>query len=131
MNIKRFLLAAVAVFVLWQLFDFLVHGVILSDAYGKLLSVWRPDMQKYWWVFMLTSAFLSLLFVYIYAKGYEEKGISEGIKFGLLFGSVLGLIYINQAVVYPIPFSLGLQWVLFAVIRSVIYGVATAVIYKK
>ena len=39
---KRIVLAVIAVFVLWQVLDFVIHGLILMKTYQATASLWRP-----------------------------------------------------------------------------------------
>jgi len=131
MNIKRFIGASIAVFIAFQVFDFIIHGVILGSTYENLKDVWRPDMMSKMWIFYITSAILSFLFVYIFTKGYEGKGIGEGIRYGLLIGLLMNVVgMFNQYVVYPIPFSLALQWFIYGTIEFIACGIVAALIYK-
>ncbi len=65
MNIKRYLLASLVVFITFQALDFVIHNIILMKAYQSLSALWRPDMMSLMWVMYLSSAIMSLLFVYI------------------------------------------------------------------
>lgn len=131
MNVKRFALAGVVVFVAFQIMDFIVHGVILMKSYEALASVWRPDMMKLMWIMYATGAAFSLLFVYIFTKGYEGRGLLEGVRYGLVIGLFMNAVgMFNQYVIYPLPFALVLQWFLYGMIEFVIAGVVVAAIYR-
>ncbi len=131
MNIKRFILASLAVFVSIQITDPIIHGVILGPVYESLKEVWRPDMMSKMWIMLLTSLLFSLLFVLVYIKGLEENGIAEGVRYGIIISLFMNGVYIfNQYVVYPVPFSLALQWFIYGTIQFIIYGIITAFIYK-
>jgi len=131
MNIKRFIGAAVVVFISFQLFDYLIHNLMLGPTYQKLISVWRPDMMDKMWIMHLTSLFLSFLFVYIFTKGYEGKGVGEGVRYGLLIGLLMnGVGAFNQYVIYPVPFKLAVQWFIFGTLEFIIAGIITALIYR-
>ena len=131
MNVKRFVVAVIVVFIVFQIFDFIVHGIILAPTYTTLKSVWRPDMMSKMWIMYITSFILSLLFVYIFIKGYEARGIGEGIRYGLLIGLFMNVVgAFNQYVIYPIPFSLALQWLIYGMIEFIICGIIAALIYK-
>lgn len=131
MNIKRFVLAVLAVFVTLQVTDFLVHSVILGSTYESLEGVWRSDMMSKMWVMTLASLFLSHMFVFIFAKGYEGKGIIEGVRFGLIIGLLMTVVgMLSQYAVYPIPFSLTIKWIVFGLLQFVIAGIVASLIYK-
>jgi hypothetical protein len=46
--VKRFVLAAFAVFMAWSVLDFLIHGLPLQSTYEATASLWRPmgEMKK-------------------------------------------------------------------------------------
>ena len=92
MNIKKFLIASLVVFVTLQILDYVIHSLILMSAYESLQAVFRPDMMDKMWIFYLTGIIFSLLFVYIFSKGYEGKGVAEGAKYGLLIGLIVHLV---------------------------------------
>jgi hypothetical protein len=131
MNMKKFLLASLAVFVSLQILDFVIHNVILSSQYEAIMSVWRPDMMDKMWVMYVTGVVFSLLFVYIFSKGQEGKGLMEGVKYGLIIGLLVIFVgSFNQFVVYPIPYGLTWKWIIYGLIEYMILGAVTALIYK-
>lgn len=82
-------------------------------------------------MFFYKTLFFSLLFVYIFSKGYEGKGIIEGAKYGLIIGLVVHLVgSYNQYVVYPLPHGLVLKWFIYGTIELIAARVVTALIYK-
>ena len=86
MNTKRFILATLAVFIAGMILDYLVHMVILKGAYEALASIWRTDMNSLMWLMYVGSLIFAFLFIYIFIKGYEGKGIMEGVRYGLIIG---------------------------------------------
>ena len=40
--LKRNLLAIVAVFVVWSILDYLIHGMLLQSSYEATANLWRP-----------------------------------------------------------------------------------------
>ncbi|UCD70562.1 MAG: hypothetical protein JSW70_06020 [Syntrophobacterales bacterium] len=131
MNIKRFIIASIAVFICFQVLNFIIHGVILDSTYESLKDVWRPDMMSKMWIMYITSLILSFLFVYIFTKGYEARGIAEGVRYGLLIGLLMNIPgMFNQYVIYPIPFYLALQWFIYGTIEFIACGIVAALIYK-
>ena len=132
MNVKRFLLASLAVFILLQITSFVIHNLLLMKTYEVLSSVWRPDMMSKMWVMYPSSAVYALLFVYIFIKGYENKGLWEGARYGLVIGLFMGVpASLGQYMVYPLPFSLVSQWFIYGLVESILAGVAAAAIYRS
>jgi hypothetical protein len=131
MNIKRFFLAVLAVLAAIMVTNIIIHSFILMDTYTSLKQIWRPDMMDLMWIMYITDAILSFLFVYIFVKGYENRGVLEGIRYGLIMGLLLdGLGAFGQFMVYPIPLSLAAQWFFYGMVRFVILGVIVALIYR-
>jgi hypothetical protein len=132
MNIKRFILASIAVFVVIQAIDWLVHGALLSKWYMEIQGLWRPDMMNLMWVMMLGSLFFSFMFVFIFVKGYEGKGTMEGVRYGLYVGLLVMVTgSLGQYAMYPIPLGMALIWLVYGIIEMIIAGGVAAAIYRK
>lgn len=135
MNTKKFLTAFVVVFVLLEITNYLIHGVILSSTYAEegVKQVFRSmeEMQSKMWIIWLTDLIWSFFFTFIFVKGHENKGIMEGVKYGVYIGLFYSLVMAYQSyALYPIPYSLTFKWFAFGFIQSVILGVVVAMIYK-
>ncbi|MBN1534626.1 MAG: hypothetical protein JXA20_18275 [Spirochaetes bacterium] len=131
MNVKRFIIASLVIFAVFQVTGFIIHSVILMPTYAALASLWRPDMMSYMWIMYPVSLVMSFLMVYIFAKGYEGKGIPEGLRFGLVIGLFMQVPGIfGQFMVYPIPFTLAIQWFIYGLMEYLIAGVLAAAIYR-
>ncbi len=132
MNIKRYVLASIAVFIAFQLMDFVIHGPILGSYYMKMTSLWRPEMMSLMWIMWCTGLVLSFLFVYIFHKGYEGKGILEGIRFGVIIGFLMNFVSaFNQFVIYPLPLDLTLLWFVFGMAEFIVAGIIVSLIYRQ
>ena len=131
MNIKRFIVASLAVFVVGVVFDFLVHSVALMSTYEALKDVWRPDMDAVMWVMYPVGLACSFLFVYIFIRGYEGKGVTEGLRFGLFLGVYVSLgMAFGSYVMVKIPLLLAIEWLFAGVVGLMLQGVVAAAIYK-
>ncbi len=131
MNSKRFILASIAVFILIQAIDWLVHGVIMSGWYSEIAGLWRSDMMDLMWVMVLGSLFFSFMFVLIFIKGYEGKGIMEGIRYGLYVGLLIMVSgSLGQYAMYPIPLAMALAWLAYGIIEMTAAGAVAAAIYR-
>lgn len=129
---KKLLLGWVAVFVVISALDFVIHNLILGSTYEQLKDVFRPDMMDKMWIYNLVTAIVSFFFVLIYSKGYEGKGIMEGVRYGLYVGAMLsvGMAYGSYAMI-AIPYSLAMQWFLFGMVEYVVAGVVVSLVYGK
>ena len=133
MNTKRLLMSFVATYIVYNILGYLIHEVWLADTYQSLAAVWRPEaeMMSKMWVFYVTSAFFCYFFCYIFARGYENRGFGEGLRFGVVITLfyTLPVVY-NSYVIYPIPYSLVLQWLFSGLVVSIILGIVVAMVYK-
>jgi hypothetical protein len=129
---KKILIGFVITFVLLEVLDILVHGVILMSAYQATQNVWRPDMMQKMWILHIVKLVVAFLITFIFSKGYEGKGIMEGLRYGLYIGVLMsiGMAYGTYAMV-AIPYSLALQWFIYGVVEYTIVGVALALVFGK
>jgi len=131
MNLKRFIIAFIAIFVGIEILGYVIHSVILMSTYESLKNVWRADMMQKMWIMHVVNVFMSILFVYIFTKGYENKGLVEGVRYGLIVGLFMSMpAAFSSYALYPIPYTLALKWFVFGMIEFIIYGLLVAVIYK-
>lgn len=131
MNKGKFWLSCLLVFVAYQIVNILIHSVLLMEAYETTASLWRADMMQMMWVMYIADIIKCILFVYVFVRGYESKGIVEGIRFGVII-SLLMVIpgMLSQYVVYPVPFSMALQWMIYHTIQMIVMGIVASLIYK-
>ncbi|MBI1936610.1 MAG: hypothetical protein HYS25_00650 [Ignavibacteriales bacterium] len=135
MNTKKLLITALAVFIVAEVTNYLIHTVILSSTYAleEVAKAFRPmeEMESKMWVMWVVDLIWSFFFAFFFVKGYENKGIMEGVRFGIYIGLFVSLVTAYaQYVVYPIPYSVAFQWFLYGLIQSVLLGVVAALIYK-
>ena len=83
---KKLLIGAAAVFVASMVLDFLIHGVLMDAQYEATKDIWRPDMMDLMWISWVNTIIVSLCLSWIYGKGHENKGIVEGVRFGVVVG---------------------------------------------
>lgn len=133
MNWKKLLICFVAVYIVSQILGYLVHQVWLAPTYQSLSDLWRPEaeMQSKMWIMFITAAVWAFFYCYIFARGYEGKGIGEGVRYGVIMGIFYALPQAYDSyVVYPIPYSLALNWFLAGVVVSIVCGIVLALLYK-
>lgn len=126
---KKVWIGFIAVFIVWQILDYIINSVILMSTYETLKSVWRPEGVKIW-MFPIIGLIVSFLFSFIFSKGYEAKGIAEGIRYGIYIGLLMNIpAAYAQYAVYPLPYSLALQWFIYGMIEYIIGGVVLAMVF--
>ena len=133
MNWKRFWLTFLAVFVLYMILDMIVHMVLLADIYDDLAHLWRPDaeMQNLFPLMWLGTIVFTFFFVLLFAKGYEGRGIAEGVRFGFYIGLFMGVpMSLGSYGMYPMPFSLAMYWLISMVIEMILAGILASLVYR-
>jgi hypothetical protein len=131
MNWKKLLIAFVVVFVVMQILSFIIHELILGASYQELSDLWRPDMDSKMWIMWITGPVFAFFFVFIFVRGFENKGVLEGVRYGLIIACFCSIPQIyGQYMVYDLPYMLVLQWVIYDFITLVIMGIAAALVYK-
>jgi len=135
MNTKKLVFAVIAVFILLEATNYLINMVILSSTYAQpeISKVFRPmvEMNAKMWRMWVADIVWSFFFVFIFTKGYQNKGLMEGARYGVYIALFMNFMAaVAQNVVYPIPFSLALQWFIYGSIQCIILGVVTAFFYK-
>jgi hypothetical protein len=133
MNTKKWVIASLVIFVVDQILSYLFHGVFMSGVYEATAHLWRPieEMNRLMWMGWVSGLVWSFLFVYIFAKGHEGKGIMEGVRFGLLIGVFFGLpMSLGTYMSMPITGGIAVAWLIYTIIEITILGVLAAVLYK-
>lgn len=131
---KRFWMALAACYVVGQVLGFVINTVLLADLYKSLAHVWRPEaeMNAKMWIFFITSFIAIFLFAYIFTRGYENKGVMEGVRYGALMGAFVSFpMAYDSFVVYPITYNLTLSWLSTGLAYWIILGALLALIYRR
>jgi len=132
MNLSRYILACSVAFLFIFAFEWAFHGYYLQDLYSKTAHLWRTkdEMGKLFpWLVsgqFLTAFFLGIVFI----KGYENKGVSEGLRFGLLMGLIFLPARLIQYAVAPYPPELIAIWIIGTFIELAIVGGIFSLVYK-
>lgn len=130
---KTFWIGYVVVFVVAQVLGFLIHEVMLGATYESLAAVFRPEaeMRSMMGIMFAGGAVSLLLFCYIFTKGYENRGLGEGVRYGLLMGLFLTVPYaLDQYVVYPLTVYVTAVWLITGIVTFAILGAVFAAIYR-
>ncbi len=132
--VKRITVAVVLVFVVWWTSGFLIHGVLLRDAYADTPSLWRTeqDMQaKLPWLW-LGIAVTATAFTLIYALLVDRRNVPRGALFGLLYGVAAGVsMGLGSYCSMPIPAAMALTWGIGTLVEMVVAGIIVGVIVTK
>jgi hypothetical protein len=103
----------------------------MKSAMESLKDLFRPDMASRMWVMYLVGALAALMFTYIFVKGRENKGISEGVRFGIIIWLFVNVpMGASMWAMFPIPYMTIARGLLFGLLETLIAGILVAVIYK-
>jgi len=129
---RKIWLGFVAVYLVVAILDGIVNTMLMASAYGDTAELWRPEGEIKMWVIFVCYAFFAFFFTFIFSKGYEGKGIWEGVRYGLYVSGmmVIPAVYISYAMM-PLPYSMAFQWFVYTSIEYIAAGVALALIFGK
>ena len=137
MDMKKLIGATVASFVILFVAVFLVHDVWLGTTYREMRDAgfsFRPEeaMRHRFWLIWVSAALYSILFVWVYAKRrVENPWVGQGIRYGVLMTLFTVMpSTINDYVVYNLPHTLVLHWMIAGLITLILMGLAAAAILK-
>ncbi len=134
MNVKRLILTFVVIYIAGVGIDYLIHEKLLDEAYESTKTVWRPEaeMNSMVWIMWVIRAITCFFFVFFFAKGYEGRGILEGLRFGLYMGLLMSIpMAYGSYFALPIPYSLALQWFLYGLGSWIVLGFLAALLYRR
>lgn len=129
---KRELTAVGVVFVVKLILDFILHGVLMGAQYEATQSLWRPDMMDLMWINWVINLVVAFCLTWIFSKGFENKGMMEGVRFGAVVGVMLsvGMAY-GTYMSFEIPYSMAIQWFFYGIVEYIIVGVVLAMVFQK
>jgi hypothetical protein len=133
----RFLLSALAVFVVIFLFEGVFHGVFMMPYYKATASLWRPeaDMKNFMYIGLIRQLGTALVFTRLLGcvlkKSECECPIKTGIKFGFKVGLLIGLANFGSYQWLPLPgLQIPVMWLVGNAVLGVLMGVTLGVICK-
>lgn len=128
LNLGRFLLATVAVFITTFVYDLIVHGHLLVDTYkDTTMSVGSGTIAM---DFSLVIKLLTLMVItFIFTRNYEGKGLGEGVRFGLMIGLLVGLVLVGSHIGLSTISTVGLVWIIDSIIGGIVVGVTLSLVY--
>ena len=131
---KRFWIAGIVATLLFFILGFLVHGVLMTDDYMQINSMFRSekDAMSFMPLMILAHAIMGFAFAWIYSRGVSgSPWLMQGIRFGiaavLLVTVPWYLIYYS---VQPWPGSTVAKMMTYDSISLIITALAVAFIYK-
>lgn len=133
MNVKRYIIAALAFFVFVFFYEWVLHGILLSGFYQQTSKIWREmaemqaNMPKGMGFQLVFAAWTTFIFTQIFPEG----GLKNGSRFGLYFGVFAGILTASWYLWLPVPSVLGASWFVGSLIEGVVGGSIIGAIYRR
>jgi hypothetical protein len=138
METKKLVLAVVVTYIIMWLAGFLIHGLWLAPTYLALRNQgvsFRPQeaFAHKIWLIWVGDLLYTILFVWIYTRGREDKPwAGQGIRYGILMALFTVVPpAITDYVVYPLPHTLAVKWMIGGLVALIVMGLATAGICQR
>lgn len=129
---KKFLVAWLVLFILYFAGGGLIHGVLLHDDYAATgLMRSEEDAKELFYLMVLAHVLMAGAFVWIYARGVENRPwLGQGLRYGLAIAVLTVPLFIIYYVVQPTPGDLAVKQVVLETIMALILGAAVAFLYR-
>ena len=132
MNLKKAIPTIIVVFIVANIFGFLIHAILLRPDYMPLAQHYRAEGTEK--MLFISLAYLSFAIgsVWVYAKGVEDKTwLGQGIRFGIAMWLILAVpSFVIAYAVQPVPGMLAVKQVLFEGVDKILLGILTAALYR-
>jgi len=129
---KNVWIGFVVVYVVLMATNFLIHQVLLGSTYAlpEVATMMRSPETAKLGVHFITAAIIALVVTIVFSKGYEGKGLAEGVRFGFYIGLLQAtpMAYDTFAEM-PIPYHLALLWFVYGVLQYIVVGIALAMVF--
>ncbi len=132
-NVPRFVLSVVAVFIFMFAYEFVVHGHLMMPLYNETPQLWRPEAEMQANLFpwgILSGVGLALVVTWLFTRHYENKGLHEGVRFGLWLGLLMGVMQFGAYNYLPISLNLALAWFAVMLVEGIGMGVVLSLTYR-
>jgi hypothetical protein len=138
-NIKRMILAGLAMFVMWIAIEILLEGIIADLIFGRSTGeMWAEEIEfRQWsalnfWINMIIPILNCTLLIWLYASLRPMYGVGTRTAlitsaFGVILGFALFINFINLGI---LPLKAGLIEAVFEAIEFPIAMIVGAAIYE-
>lgn len=131
MNLQKFIYTCIAVFAVIFGLDYLVHHIVLVEMYNNTAEIWRAPDRMIMWPMFAGQILFALIFVYLFTRNYEAKGMGEGFRYGLYIGLILAAMHIGAYAYLPVPLALVLAWIAASMVKCILLGFVAALVYRE
>ena len=129
---QRLLGSVLAIFISWNIMDFVIHGIILKNAYQETAQLWRPMEEMKMGLMYFTILISAAVFVLIYKRLITNKNMNSAIQYGALFGVAVGIsMGYGSYSVMPITYLTAITWFFGVLVEFVVAGILVGIIVKE
>lgn len=133
MNTRNYLIASLVCGIWLFFYGFVANVIVLADFWASQGSpeLMRPEGEEVFWAIVASCLLQGLALGYIFTRGYEARGVGEGVRFGILVAWFVAAVYL---LFYALQPWTGIGTVVAMVTDGIMYvgaGVVLALLYKK
>jgi hypothetical protein len=135
MEPKKLLAAVVVGYIILMGLGYLIHEVWLMPMYQQYATIWRLEeaMRHKMWINWVGQLLFTVVFAWVYTRGVEDKPwVAQGMRYGIVMTLLVVIPAVcSEYVVYPIPYTLALEWMLAGAVQLLVLGVIVAGFCRK
>ena len=133
MNTKRYLIASIAAAAFLMLYGFVVNTIVLADFYeaNTAIGLMRAEEDQIMWAILLSTLLQALALGFIFTRGYEGKGIGEGVRFGFLVAWFVAALYLLFYALQPWDTTATLVAMVVDGIMYIGAGIVLSLLYQE
>ena len=133
MKLGKLIIAILGVGVVANVFDAVVHGMILKGPLYSNVTIMRTDMPTLWLI--IGDFVAAAVFVVFYDRVYQSfgGGLSGGAKYGLWVGVLMNFPtwVFSHLLITGFTHELALAWTLVGILLGVVAGATAGLLYKR
>jgi hypothetical protein len=133
MNVKRYVISTLAVFVFIFIYQMIVHGFLLSGMYQATSHVWRMhvEMKSHMGLSTLSQLATSAWLAFVFTRFYKTGSVENGLRFGLYFGIFAAIMMSSWYLYLPVHGALGISWFFCGLGEGLGAGLILGMVYRK
>jgi hypothetical protein len=130
--LPRFIPAMLAAFIFIAVYEYIIHGLLLTDIYAQTPQLWRSveDMQDKLVASLLFQGLTAYVIGLIFTRYFENKGAAEGLRFGMLIGLLIGVGTAASYSWMPVSSTLAVIWFFTGLGKGIGIGLLFGLIYR-
>ena len=128
---KKFVIASIAVFVVWSIMDYVMHRMLLAHEYEVTAALWRPMEEMCMGMIYGITLISAFLFAAVYTFLINPKNTKNAAIFGLLWGLSIGIgAAYGSYTVMPLTLTMAHVWFVGTVLEGLAGGYVLSLIVK-